>query len=82
MVNIIKCFLKIYKNSTWVLSIVHIRMYGVHNIKNHVPGTMFIEKAILQMVKNIILVYKLYQFAISSSPLYTGITFAYLSFAG
>ena len=36
-------------------------MYGVHNIKNCVLGTIFIAKAILQVVKDIILVYKLYQ---------------------
>ena len=38
MINSIKCFLKIYKNSTLVLSIVHIRMYGVHKIENRVLG--------------------------------------------
>ena len=41
-------------------------MYGVHNLKNRVLGTMFIAKAILQIVKNIILVYKLYQSTIQS----------------
>ena len=60
MVNGIKSFLKIYKNSTWVLSIVYIRMYGVRNIKDRVLGTMFIARAILQIVKDIILVYRIY----------------------
>ena len=31
-------------------------MYGVHNIKNRVLGTMFIVKAILQIIRIVILV--------------------------